>query len=1523
MKRLFRLTNELITAMLFCLLLFTVPAMAAGVSYNNNAVLLSGSVYPGVYAVKAIPNADGMATIGIPSIAKGNLESNPTTESPAIIMGAAAPFERKIITENGEIQFVRTDGGTGDAGIYAPYSKFRYQILKEKAADGSVHQKISGFDGSYVIIRVDVSELVAGASSDSYLHVKQAGNAALQVLVPGIEGPEEAKTFADALGNQVFSYSLADGAAALKDKSGALSSTPYVDVILMSSGTLVAGADVGQTDPTKPQADFRLSFYVDRTQDYLPGWTYDPASYAPTDPNAPTLEAIMLAKYYCHDAEDQKIIDYLKEHYAEKGSYPAALPDAPVSSYKVMGSDLELEIIHGDDAGTGSYLNSGFKYWSLRKALNYERFNDTRIKLICEVPVLEGLLVDGTNFGSERKVIFDVNSFDIQIANHKETDAAGLTVRNASLTLMDGSNTTGAELAVGNNARMSIQEGGQLIIDVSCQLEVEYDAASIIAGEEEPLLNSGIISIESGGELVNNGVLTIEGTEGKPEDPQAQTQRDKKDAVLLVKEGGTLTNNGCLLSYGELYCMGTIVNNGAYDDVIVSNDPDKGMFTYHRGIQISWKDDVTQDSVYMGHLFVGEDAAKNLNPGALLKNSGDIVLVPGILECFGQLENSTGGTIYVCPVEEAIIPINPLTYDPLMREKRVKFGVPMKSYLDIQAGGTLQNAGLIQAASVEIVNNGRTGKLTPMEPGHRLFGNLALNVLGKAENSGTILLDGVYVFEEMVNTGSVGTRVVVSSNDTQTGILYDQAAAKLSEVYNASLTVDGSTNIWKYGRCTELTVSPTTQEGKGGTSPVWTIHGTSSTGAPGIVFQVNIYMLSEPDPSRVVEIEADKDIKITGPILPELNGNVVFDFRVVDGTGMVHDTATVIVTSEHETPPSAIGNLVYNGKEQTLISTGGGTAGTHEYRLGTDGEWSDSVPTAMNAGNYSVYYRLKGTEEAEGPVEVVIAQRPVTVSAVDLSSQVEKPLKELEYTVSNAVEGDTVGDISISTNALESVKGTYSISVSVTDIHPNYDVTYHDGTYTVTEGFLEVTAKDKYGVFSDELTYTGFNIDLMATPSTATPYYNFENVELTPENYKEKGLDPTLLDDLPAKAGEHIVTYYVDGGTEAISGSKRVIIEKAQQKAPEKLLTHEETSKDSGDGYIEGFVPREMEYRRADNDGTYKTAYYEREYVLPGTYLVRRIGDENHYPSPDTILTVPDGSLITVGFYLNPDDETPYYAVEGLKAGDLVPKPSDPVREGHTFLGWMNGEIPFNFQRPVTMSISLIALWDDSPAHVHSLTLVGAKEASCTEYGNTAYYECSICSHWFEDATALIEIKDRSSVLTEPLGHKWDNGKVTKQPTYTAEGIRTYTCRRDESHTKTEAIPRRKRESSGGTVSHSGAWTYTSSGWYYRENGVSVKNDWRLLDYNGRRYWYYFGETGIMKTGWLEWNGSRFYLVPLSDGWMGRMVTGWQKIDGKWYYFEPTAGKNQGHLYRSEKTPDGYRVGPDGVWDGKPAETGR
>ena len=112
-----------------------------------------------------------------------------------------------------------------------------------------------------------------------------------------------------------------------------------------------------------------------------------------------------------------------------------------------------------------------------------------------------------------------------------------------------------------------------------------------------------------------------------------------------------------------------------------------------------------------------------------------------------------------------------------------------------------------------------------------------------------------------------------------------------------------------------------------------------------------------------------------------------------------------------------------------------------------------------------------------------------------------------------------------------------------------------------------------------------------------------------------------------------------------------------------------------------------------------------------------------------------------------------------------------------------------------------------------------------------------------------------------------------------------------------------------------GEWVKDEKGWWYkRQDGSYPKSSWGYEAYNGKSYWYYFLDSGYMATGWVDLNGSKYYLFPGSDGWMGRMLTGWQWVDGYCYYFGMDSGNNEGHLYRNEKTPDGYQVDKEGRW---------
>lgn len=118
------------------------------------------------------------------------------------------------------------------------------------------------------------------------------------------------------------------------------------------------------------------------------------------------------------------------------------------------------------------------------------------------------------------------------------------------------------------------------------------------------------------------------------------------------------------------------------------------------------------------------------------------------------------------------------------------------------------------------------------------------------------------------------------------------------------------------------------------------------------------------------------------------------------------------------------------------------------------------------------------------------------------------------------------------------------------------------------------------------------------------------------------------------------------------------------------------------------------------------------------------------------------------------------------------------------------------------------------------------------------------------------------------------------------------------------------------TLKPTGQWKMDETGWWYRyEDGTYPKSTWVQLVWNDAMYWYYFNDQGYMVTGWMTDGINSFYLHPLADGNRGYLYTGWHEIDGKWYYFYTMEGGPLGAMAKNTTTPDGFRVGIDGVWN--------
>lgn len=171
------------------------------------------------------------------------------------------------------------------------------------------------------------------------------------------------------------------------------------------------------------------------------------------------------------------------------------------------------------------------------------------------------------------------------------------------------------------------------------------------------------------------------------------------------------------------------------------------------------------------------------------------------------------------------------------------------------------------------------------------------------------------------------------------------------------------------------------------------------------------------------------------------------------------------------TAPTA-NTLTYNGTAQTLIAAGSTTGGTMEYRLGDDGFYSTDIPTATNAGAYTVWYKVVGDDThdsaAEQSLSVSIAKAKITAAAKsyaiqtgDKAPDLTAPVLGEHYTVDGLFGGDTLGGTAVLTYEKNgtpvtpdtSAAGSYDIVLSgVTEpAGGNYEpLVLKNGTLTIS-----------------------------------------------------------------------------------------------------------------------------------------------------------------------------------------------------------------------------------------------------------------------------------------------------------------------------------------------------------------------------------------------------------------------------------------------------------------------------------------
>lgn len=218
--------------------------------------------------------------------------------------------------------------------------------------------------------------------------------------------------------------------------------------------------------------------------------------------------------------------------------------------------------------------------------------------------------------------------------------------------------------------------------------------------------------------------------------------------------------------------------------------------------------------------------------------------------------------------------------------------------------------------------------------------------------------------------------------------------------------------------------------------------------------------------------------------------------------------------------PAAVANLVYTGSAQELVTAGVADGGTMQYKLGTDGTWSSDIPTATNAGEYTIYYKVLGDDDhadfvAEDGIVVTVAKANATLTTAPVAAQNLVYNGEALNLVVNGVaangtllykldDGEWTEQLPTATNA-----GSYTISYKIVALdEANYNgIEQQSLTVVVAKATNEITSLSLEGWTYGETAKTP-----VATAKFGTPSFTYGT-----------SADGDFVDIVPANAGTYIV----------------------------------------------------------------------------------------------------------------------------------------------------------------------------------------------------------------------------------------------------------------------------------------------------------------------------------------------------------------------------------------------------------------
>ena len=697
------------------------------------------------------------------------------------------------------------------------------------------------------------------------------------------------------------------------------------------------------------------------------------------------------------------------------------------------------------------------------------------------------------------------------------------------------------------------------------------------------------------------------------------------------------------------------------------------------------------------------------------------------------------------------------------------------------------------------------------------------------DNVDDVLGDGTACFDPNTNTLTLNDFAGVASNEgpvirssgvdlTVTGsgriALKNGTASYGIDVQGGSLSIGGDlsieakqVSIHAEGDVTfthgTMQVSTSQEEGRGVYLPS---PGTSITVAS------NIELLEVSTHGRAFHTADDLAVHVEeGLIVEEPEDKSLAGEHVL----IVREKNPVIVTV------TAREGLIYDGSEQELVNyqVDGGTI---LFKLSEEGTFGEAA-TAKNAGTYHVYYKVKGDADhnnlaTQGPIEVTIAK-----AASEVTVTVTEPVNEtLDVSAVNLQkEGGPDGTVTLDEAELSYGTNTYHWTFVPDDV-TNYEVAtgtveitaithaWNEPTYEWSPGYVTVTAKRVHKEYPDlvetEVAPITWGTSKQPTctewgQTTYTATFKnpaFETQYRTNTNIRPTGHDPS---------DEPVVVPQVDPKcTRYGYGEERIMCKKCGKVVSSRnvridMLGHDWQVVETTTGdvvHVKKTCARcgeveEYDYEKDHEHELEVVEAVEPSCLEPGTRqhyvcvgcqkLFEDAAGEVELQPSDVTIPALDHDWAEPTYEWSENNDSVVATRTCTRDSSHVESETSDTQASVTKEATCSeaGEAVYTvaFENPAFEAQSKtaeVAPLDHAPGEAVREHEVAA---TCEESGSyEAVIRCTVCDAEISRETERIDA----------LGHDWDEGKVTVEPTSTIEGVRTYTCKRDATHTRTEPI---------------------------------------------------------------------------------------------------------------------------------------